>query len=432
MSVNVSRVPASAIELVSSFEARLVMKKLLVGAVVGLCVGAVVGGLAFATLAADTTATAFVRLRNPADLTAIAGGASQITPDNQGNTATFVAGEIAYLSGAGFAQAVSRKMAENEPAKLNVAQANQSSVVTISCSNRDGDRAMRTVQTAIDLYGQELAKRTDEQLRAILPKLSEWQQRDIADPTRTQELQRARESVEIQAAEASKLVVLQPPLLNDASSQQWVIGVVLGGLVGGSTAVAAMLVRRRRSGRAALVRTVSDGVDGVLLPVVDLDATRRGGRSDEQTRLARTLYTQCPSSGSDRLILVVGASSASGSAVVAALFAQAAAQTPAAGSDALGSGQHSSTAGESPSSRVVSGGIVGDSTLTPDVIAAATHVVLVAQLDVDTMAQALALHSATSSSAAPTSAVFTYRRRRRGASGRRQLAGGVEESPSAQ
>ncbi len=74
MSANESRVPASAIALISSLESRLVMTKLIIGAVIGLCVGALVGGLAFGALSSETTATAFLRLQNPADLTAIAGG----------------------------------------------------------------------------------------------------------------------------------------------------------------------------------------------------------------------------------------------------------------------------------------------------------------------------------------------------------------------
>jgi hypothetical protein len=69
------------------------MAMLIIGAVIGLCAGALIGGLAFGALASDTTATVFLRLRNPADLIAIAGGASQITPGNQDNTGKFVTGK---------------------------------------------------------------------------------------------------------------------------------------------------------------------------------------------------------------------------------------------------------------------------------------------------------------------------------------------------
>lgn len=409
MAVTVSKAPA--IGLISSIETRFLIAKLILGAAVGLCVGALAGGLAFGALATDTTATAFVRLQNPADLTAIAGGASQVTPDNQGNTSTFVAGEIAYLSGEGFAQAVGRKMAKDEPAVLNVAQASQSSVITISCSSGTDGEAVRTVQTAMDLYGQDLQRRVDEQLRTILPSLSEWEQRDAADPTRMQDLARVRESVELQAAKAGSVTVIQPPTPNRPSSQRWLIGVILGALVGGSTAVAVVLLLRRRSGRGSLVHTLADGVDGVLLPAVDLDVASH--ETGERARLARTLLAQCPSAGPVRTLLVLGASSSSGSQVVAALLEEAAAEARSGDVVSTTAGQHSVPGPAEPTTtRVIAAGAVGDATLTPEMVAAATDVVLVARVESDTVAAVLALRAATAASSAPVVAVFTFRRRR--------------------
>ncbi|NVN52756.1 hypothetical protein HLY00_4465 [Mycolicibacterium hippocampi] len=405
LSANAPKVPASAIATMSSLESRLVATKLLIGAVIGVIAGALVGALAFAALGADTTATAFLRLKAPADLTAIAGGASQITPDNQDNTATFVAGEIAYLTGDGFAEAVTRKMAEDQSVALNVAQASESSVITISYSARSDDDAVRTVQAAIDLYRQQLEQRADAQLRTILPALEGWRQADGADPVRMQELQRVRESVELQAAVAATLDVVQPPTPNAVSTQQWVIGALLGGLAGGGCAVALLLARRRRSGRGSVVKTLTEGVDGVLLPAVDLGIPARDAWTDDQLRLARTLYAQCPSPGPSRVILVVGASSSSGSAVVASLLETAAAESQPA---ALSSGLHSSPGStESATTQVIAGGAVGDPAVTPEVIGAATDIVLVARIEEDTVAQTLALRSVRASSSAPVVAVFT-------------------------
>ena len=407
LSANAPKVPASSIATMSSLESRLVATKLLIGAVIGVIAGALIGALAFAALGADTTATAFLRLKAPADLTAIAGGASQITPDNQDNTATFVAGEIAYLTGDGFAEAVTRKMAEDESVALNVAQASESSVITISYSARSDDDAVRTVQAAIDLYRQQLEQRADEQLRTILPALEAWQQADTEDPARVRDLQRIRESVELQAA-AGMLTVVQPPTPNAVSTQQWVIGALLGALAGGGCAVALLLARRRRSGRGSVVKTLTEGVDGVLLPAVDLNMPPRDDWSDDQLRLARTLYAQCPSPGPARVILVVGASSSSGSDVVASLLETAASESQLA---ALSSGQHSSPgSAESVTTTVIAGGAVGDPTVTPEVIGAATDIVLVARIEGDTVAQALALRSVRASSSAPVVAVFTYGR----------------------
>ncbi|TFV59669.1 hypothetical protein E4P42_07165 [Mycobacterium sp. PS03-16] len=391
MSANGSRVPAPAIATISSLESRLVRLKFLAAAVLGVCVGALVGGLSLAAMGTDTTATAFVRLENPADLTAIAAGASQVTPDNQGNTSYFVGGEIAYLSGEGFAQAVAKKMAMDEPAILNVAQAGDSSMVTISNSSKSRDDAIRTVQVAIDLYGQELAQRVDEQLRTILAALSRWEQTGAGDSVRMQELGRIRAAVELQASEASTLLIVQPPTPNDDASQQWLVGVLLGGLLGGSAAVAIVLMRRRRSGRAAMTVTLIDSVDDVLVPAVDLGAVSPDNRDGEQARLARTLYAQCPSRSRGGVVLVIGASPSSGSAEVASLLEVGAAE-------------------QAPSARVLHGGVVGDPTLAPDLIAAAAGIVLVARIDADTAAQAATLRSAIGDSQAPVVAAFTYHR----------------------
>ncbi|MGP4058262.1 hypothetical protein ACTWP6_26135 [Mycobacterium sp. 4D054] len=416
-----SKVPASAAALISAVETRVMMTKLTLGALVGLCAGALIGGLAFGALTSDTTATAFLRLQNPADLTAIAGGASQVTPDNQDNTATFVSGEIAYMTGEGFSQAVARKMAMDEPAELMVAQASESAMVTVSYSSSSRDDAIRTVQAAIDLYGQELDQRVDAQLRSILPTLSEWQRNDT-DPTRALEIQRVRESVELQAAAASELLVVQPPTPNHPSSAQWLIGAILGALVGGSCAIALLLARRRRAGRGSVVKTLTGSVDGVLLPAVDLDLPPREAWTDDQIRLARALYSQCRASGSNEVILVLGASPTSGSSVVATLLEFAAAEsTPAAASI---SGLHAAPSSTEPvTTRIVHGGAVGDPSLTPDVIAGATTVVAVAQIEGDTTAQVLMLRSAIAAATAPTFAAFTVRRpsarwlrRRRGGS----------------
>ena len=408
MSATVSKVPPSATATISALETRFARTRMLIAALLGLLVGALLGGLAFAAMPADSTATAFLRLQNPVDLTAIAGGADQITPDNQDNTGTFVAGEIAYLSGEGFAQAVARKMAEDEPAELNIAQANESAMVTISVTSPTEGHAVRTVQAAIDLYTAELEQRIDEQLRTILPTVTQWQQTGTEDPLRMQDLQRLRESVELQAAEAATLMVVQPPTPNYPSSQRWLIGVMLGALVGGAGAAVFVLARQRRAGRGTVVDTLTDCVDGVLLPAVDLDLPPREHWGEDQLRLARTLYTQVPVSGSATTILVVGATGASGGAQVAELLEAAATETrPATAS----TGQHASPP-DSTGARVVAGGAVGDPTLTPDAVAEATAILLVARIDTDTAAQVLALRSAAGSGDAPVLAVFTYRRRR--------------------
>lgn len=68
----------------SALERRSWIARLATAAVVGVVIGAVLGGLALVVLSTKTTATALIRIIQPADLTAIAGGAAQTTPNTPG------------------------------------------------------------------------------------------------------------------------------------------------------------------------------------------------------------------------------------------------------------------------------------------------------------------------------------------------------------
>ena len=394
LSAIVSNVSPTAVAVTSALESRLLKTRIIAFAVVGAVLGAIVGAAAFLALGSDTTATAFVRLQNPADLAAIAGGADQITPDNQGNLNTFVAGEIAYLSGDGFAQSVTRRLARDKPVVLDIAQADESAVVTISNTSASDVDAIRTVQTAIDLYREKLEQRVDEQLRIILPTLDSWQRRDSGDAVRTQELQRLRENVELQADQAANLTVVQPPVPEQPAAGQWMLGAIAGAVIGGIAAATIVLVLRKRSGRGSVAPTTAEVTDGVLLPAVDLAIPPRDAWGDEELRLARALYAQIPSTG-PRTIVVAGASASSGSAVIASL---------------LEAGAHEIPTGTTSATKVIAVGPVGDTPEFPDIVAAATDVVLVAQLEAESISDVLALRSATAASPVPTVAVFTYHR----------------------
>ncbi|MCV7421461.1 hypothetical protein H7K45_12990 [Mycobacterium yunnanensis] len=373
------------------------MAKLIVGALLGALLGALVGGLAFVGVDKNVTATALLRLQDPADLTAVAGGARQVTPDNQDGTTQFVKGEVAYLSGDGFARAVARKLAKDQPVHVKVIEENESAVVSVSFSGSSGDEAKRTVQAAVDLYAQQLEQRVDQEMRTILPRLALWESRSGPDPSRMRDIQRLRDSVQLQADMARDLLVMQPPTVGGPGVEPWVAGVVLGGLVGGSCAAVGLLIRWRRSGVGTLAGVIADNADGVLLPAVDLDMPARDEWSTEQTRLASTLHAICPSGSESRVILVVGTSGASGASAVSSLLALAVELSP----DRPGT-----------TTRIVDGGVIGDEGLTPDLVDTATTVVLVARLAFDDAANAeRGLNIRGASREIPLMAVFTYRRR---------------------
>lgn len=376
---------------------------MLAGAVIGACVCAGLGSVLFSMMAADTTATALVRIVEPPDLVAIAGGASQTTPQTQDNTGRYVAGEVAYLSGDGFGQAVAARLGKNKPPKLKVVQDGQSSVVAISDTEKSRSDAIRAVQMTIDVYGQQLAERTDRQMQVILPALGQWQQ--TADGPGAAAIQALRDRVRLQATQSSKLPVLQPPTPDYVSSHRATIGAALGVFLGGALVPLIMMARRKRSGLVSLssdAPELSDAVDRILVPVVDLRQPPRPAWGDDQIALGRKLYAQLGAPDAGRTIVVVGASPSSGASTVAALLELAASEhgPVQVTNEPIAKPDSSTTV-------IVKAGTVGSSGSVPEAIASATDLVLVCRPGTDTSEQVHIACSATASSAATRNAVFT-------------------------
>ncbi len=410
MSANVSKASPSTLTAIQSLETRAWIAKLLIGAAIGATIGAIFGGLFFSALRTQQTATAFIRLTMPIDLGAVAGGAGQVTPDTSEGPEKYVAGEVAYLSGEGFAQTIGKKLGKPEPAVFKVAQESRSAIVTIGSSAPTADEAVRTVQAALDVYGQQLAQRADQHLQIVLPTLDQWQQANASNPQRIGDIQRLRESVLIQAAQASTVEVVQPPTLDDTSNLRWVIGLMLGACGGSSSVALVLFARRRRTGRGSLVMTMSDAVDGVLVPEVDLGSPFGRPWDEEQSALARTLYAQCPSPALRRVIVVLGVSEASGSGVVSSLLGHAAAGhgtvvLASATDDALPAPAEP----DKRSTLIVDAGGLGKGKLTPEALRLATDIVVVARVDADTGMPAVAACSAAAAAEAPVMAAFTHR-----------------------
>lgn len=393
----------TALAAVKKVETRNWLTQLLAGALVGLCVGAALGGVLFSAMAADATATALVRIVEPPDLVAIAGGASQTTPQTQDNTGRYVAGEVAYLSGDGFGQAVAAKLGKSKPPKLKVVQDGQSSVVTISNTAPSRDDAIRAVQMTIDLYGQQLAERTDRQLQVILPALGQWQQ--TADGPGGAAIQALRDRIRLQAAQSSKLTVLQPPMTDYVSSHRATIGAVLGGFLGGALVPLILMARRKRSGRLSIssgASVITDAVDRTLIPVIDLRQPPRPAWSDEQVILGRKLYAQLGAPEVRRTIVLIGASPGSGTSTVAALLELAAAEH-----GPVHVTNEPITRPDPDTTVIVKAGTIGDTGSIPEAIASATDLVVVCRVGYDTVEQIHIVRSACASSAAPLNAAFT-------------------------
>lgn len=410
MSANVSKASASTLLTISALETRAWVVKLVSGALIGAFVGAIVGALFFSALRSERTAMAFIRVTPPADLPAIAGNANQVVPDTSDNPEKYVAGEVAYLGGEGFSQLIGKKLGKSEAALLKVAQEARSPVISIGSSAPTADEATRTVQAALDTYAAQRAQRVDEQMRIILPMLDQWEQNDATNTLRVGIIQQLRESVQLQSAAASTLEVLQPPTLDPTSNLRWAIGLLLGAFGGGGCTAVVLMARKRRAGRGSVVATVAEAVDAVLVPAVDLRLPPRSQWDASQISLARTLYSQCPSVGPGRTIVVLGISETSGTGEVASLLESAASEAGLVKVvTATGDSLPELPEADERATLIVAAGGLGQGKLTPEAIRLATDVVIVARVDTDTVLAAAAACSAAAAGAAPVAAIFTHR-----------------------
>lgn len=361
--------------------------RLAIGAIVGLLIGAVVGGLAFSTLSTATTATAFIRITPPVDLTALAGGAQQTTPDIGNGPKEYVSGEVAYLSGEGFAKAVGDAAGLPGPAPIIVSQAQESAVVSISNRSPTPEQAQRVVQTAIDIYNRTLARAVEDQLQTILPTLEQWQRAGAADGQPVADIAALRQAVLLQSTQAGHVNVVQPPTLADQGMSRWLIGAQLGGLLGAAAVILILMTRTRRAGHPFLVEQIAQVVDGIVIPAVN---TRRPSDAGPAS-VARTLYTQCAGAVSPYTIAVLGTSPRSQAPVVAAMLESVAAER-----------------GPTYGAHVVDAETIGPSPQTQEAIRTADTVVVVTKLNGDTAEQALTTCKAARAGGTPVLAVFTY------------------------
>ncbi|WP_193046560.1 hypothetical protein [Mycolicibacterium baixiangningiae] len=375
-----------------TFERQIRRPRLILTAVACTVVGAVLGALLFALRAPDVTATAFIRITQPADLAAVASGADYSTPDTQAATESYVAGEVAYLSGEGFAQAVSTEAGDTE---VVAQQVGGSSVVELSSVATSEHDARAAVQTAIDVYGRAVKERADGQLRSVLPTLDQWQTAATLDPLRTAEIARLREGILVQAQSAGAVTVLQPPTVDDNPAAEWITGAAVGAVGLGGAVAGLSLARRRRS--PSLVSQIAQASDGVLIPPVNLRLPESAGWGAPQVALARTLSAQIGAANTHRTVVIVGLTPESGTDVVAALLEVAAAD------------HRPSRDPDDHLTSIIDAGAIGTEPLSDLPIEAATHIVVVVRIDVDDAAAVVPVFSAAAGYGVSVLAAFTFR-----------------------
>lgn len=388
--------------------------RLAVGVALGALVGAIVGAVIFAALGTVSTATSLVRLTPPAELTAMATGAQRVTPDTEAYVTQYVAGEVAYLSGNGFTRDVAESLGRAEPAQVDVLQEIGSSVVAFSGKADSDADAIRLVQAAIDVYDAQLEERSKRQLKTILPALDGWEvaARAADDVPRVRQVQELRESIGLQAGTPASVTVLQAPAVDPTSGNRWLLGAVLGALLGGALVPLRQIARRRKSGYVTSANDISDKVDGVIVPAVDLRQAGSGTGSNTSDTLARTLYAQCSSPGLARTIVLIGASTSSGTSVIASLFEKAAAEAgPVKAIRLEDEPAPPFRSADDDATLVIDAGAIGDSWLMEEAVRQATDLIVVVRLGADTVQQVFTVRSATTASEAPLAALMTFRSR---------------------
>ena len=308
----------------------------------GLVIGAAVGGWAMHS-GGESQATALIRMYPPVDPDQIMTGAAP-DPDSHQN---YISGEITYLTSSGFADAVQKQLGETRTPQVSAVQDSRSSIVSLTAVRPNYAEAQRIVDAALKVYSDHAKQQIRERGQAAVDAINAVAARLATEPVpteepdpnapvdtsstldaqhaRLQELDLQRLAIEAQMQRSSALQIVQPTTRTPVTGAPgWSLGAVGGALGGGFLALAGAYIWRRRAG---VVTSPSEALTGqverVLSPVVRIGDL--SDSSDAYTRLARSLYAQLPSPRTGR-ILVVGASTDSGSDEVTRLVASAIAE----------------------------------------------------------------------------------------------------------
>lgn len=412
--------------------------------VVGIAVGAALGGMALQSSTADPSVSALIRIDQPVDPNQILTTNAPSVESQQ----SYISGEIAYLSSPGFA--TSLRTALNQPGNPNLTatQDSQSSIITLSATAPTAGQATSVIDTALRLYSDHVVQQNRQREQAAIdalngvinglrdqirianeapflePQYDEFGNLIPPPPVpdtigfqdRINDLQAQKLSLDVQMLRPPGVQVVQPPTeMPLAGVPHWWLGAVGGGLLGGLLALALAIVWRQRSGVITSMGVLEDEVAGVLWPVVKLRSYgERAKVTKSEAENARAVYAQLPAARG-ACILVVGASAQSGTDGMARLLSFAAAEQGPV--DTIRQ-RHANEVIERrilPRSRnsttvIIDGGSLTNSSALPRAAGLATHVIIVAMIGLDTYRQARMVIKLARAHGVPVFAVGARRR----------------------
>ncbi|MDT5010320.1 MAG: hypothetical protein QOH57_1937 [Mycobacterium sp.] len=402
--------------------------------VAGIFVGAVIGGLVL-NAASTSEASALIRIYPPTDIAQTMTGSSP-SPDPQ---QSYISGEIAYLNSPAFGQAVAKELNETDPPQLSATQDTQSTIVTFSASDANSADATRIVDAGLKVYEshaqQLIRERGQSAIDAINAILTKAAAPDPAPPgpgdqsaridrqTPTDQLQAQLYWIEVQTQRLAPFQVISPPAETPTEGvPKWQLGVIGGGLLGGLVFLAVALAWRRRVGVVTSPSALEGSADRVLSPTVPL--AQLAPATAEYKTLARTLTNQIPVADSGT-ILVVGASSESGTSDVARLIATGVEERSGVRVisllDSPESVEQLRSGPTAPgSTTVIDGGSIDTAAALPGAADAAAQVVVVAAIGRDVSADVRMATSLAHDRNLPVTAVCTKGASRRGHNIKRQ------------
>jgi predicted lipid-binding transport protein (Tim44 family) len=312
---------------------------LLAALMAGVLLGGVVGGFAGAATG-GVTASALVEIAAPDD-PGIAVAYSSGSAQSSDSLANFAANEFASLSSDAFRDQVAERAGTPDGPSITVTRVGQSTVADFSATGATDELSLKVVQTGVDLYVERRTNEHWEHIRSSIASidttLAEIQAppadpRQSVDPNRAALVDRllsARSDLLLlQNRDTVPIQVVEPPAVAATGGlATWLLGAVLGALVGGLLAIGLMTLVRSRSTIIRDTPAAESVLGQILHPVISLSgdwpATGLQVLRTRDRYAAKVLAGQVsgPTPLTGRTIGVVAASGDSASRAVATLLA---------------------------------------------------------------------------------------------------------------